>query len=551
MNWKLILIYILIIIPYIGQSQGYRIEDYQIDLTIAEDGQVDVHEIITVFFKEERRGIMRDIPNRIRYEKESRKVTLSNVEVKDQPYKILNESGKKVIRIGDAEIYLTGRKVYDIRYTLSNFLLYNDHNIEFQYNLISDWDTSIENLSYTIALPTNLDLSANDYRVVRGADGTQNYDTTYSKEYRRIMGKSLKPIAAKENVTAFINLPVDYIDKPPPPVPLYKKDKWWAVPLSLLLGIILYFRSLRSGNSNVLESRIAHFPPQDFSPAMVGAYYDNKVHTEDIISLLPYWANLGYIKILKGVEDLFFKKLKPLDNSFPDYQKNLFDNIFSQDNIVMLEDLNEKMYGHVYKSKSLISKELLGRNLYDDKEYKVFHNGLSAMIGVLVMIAGIMSIVIKGLVLTGIIGIIAGVTLIVIHFVKPKKSEKGMRIQSQLEGLKSFLQSGTDNNIEDVLRRHPDYFEKIYPYAIAFGIDKTWIDKMKDFNVGTPQWYAYETSSANQVSPSYSDFSKDFNVQKIKSVFTSAPASSSGSGSSGGGFSGSAGGGFGGGGSSW
>jgi len=94
----------------------------------------------------------------------------------------------------------------------------------------------------------------------------------------------------------------------------------------------------------------------------------------------------------------------------------------------------------------------------------------------------------------------------------------------------------------------------MYPYAIAFGIDKTWLQNMKSHDLAAPYWYTYDNSHSSSSRPTYNDFSKDFDVPEIKSVFTSYPASasgSSGSGGSSGGFSGGAGGGFGGGGGSW
>lgn len=96
-------------------------------------------------------------------------------------------------------------------------------------------------------------------------------------------------------------------------------------------------------------------------------------------------------------------------------------------------------------------------------------------------------------------------------------------------------------------QQYPEYFERLFPYAVAFGLEKSWMDRMETYDIDPPYWYGYHENSNSR--PVMGDFSQSFDVQEIKSVFTSYPQSTS---SSSGGFSGgSAGGGYGGGGSSW
>src|SRR5690606_4162418 len=85
-------------------------------------------------------------------------------------------------------------------------------------------------------------------------------------------------------------------------------------------------------------------------------------------------------------------------------------------------------------------------------------------------------------------------------------------------------------------------FEKLLPYAIAFGVEKVWAERFKDLNLKQPEWYVSSTHTGFNTAAFTS------NLNSSLSSFNSAanpPASSSGfsSGSGGGGSSGGGGGG--------
>ncbi|MBT8189937.1 MAG: DUF2207 domain-containing protein, partial [Bacteroidia bacterium] len=305
------------------KSQAYTIQNYDVNVSINKDGSIDINEIIDLTFEEERRGIKRDVPKKIEINGIKKRTHLSNVSVKDKEYKVLSEGNDNIIRIGNKDKFLTGPQRYELSYTVSNTLIFEEDHIAFQYNVINGWDTTIDHVSYTIELPEEIDIRYNNYVVVTGQTGGNERNASITRDGVNIFGESVKPLSPEENITVAIKLPVDYIAKPPPPVPLYKKDKTWLIPLAFIAWFIGFFR--RRSKIEIGEISDVHFPPDGFSPAEVGAYYDNKVNTQDIISLLPYWANKGIIKILGSEDpemndDLFFSKIKELPHNTPEYE---------------------------------------------------------------------------------------------------------------------------------------------------------------------------------------------------------------------------------------
>ncbi len=535
-------------------SQGYIINDYDVQVELSKDGYFDVHEVITVTFSEKRRGIMRNIPKKIKVDGQTQRIKLSNVNVKDYEYKLINEGDDRIIRIGNKSTYITGTHSYDISYRVYNAMLFADDHTAFQYNLISDWDTAVENLSYTVTLPDYVDLSDDDYLIMTGDRGEMQKHVSLKRVGNKFIGRSLLPIEPQENVTIAIKLPVSYIDRPPAPVPFYKKDKLWFLPLGLLFLLINFFKKSRQNTTNIhtgASIQEEHFPPSEFSPAMVGAYYDNKVNTEDVIALLPYWAEKGYIKILKGDDELYFNKLMELDRDAPEYQRLIFDNLFLSDDTIILSELKEKMYMHLHKAKGLLHKELLEKNLYDEDYLSIFKSYWWLAIGIILFASAFFVALAFQLVITAVGLFILSIATFVMYAKEPKKSDLGIRVHNHLKGFKQFLENSPQETTQRLLDEHPKYFEHIYPYAIALGIDKTWLKKMNTYNINAPYWYGYYGTQYGNASPSFSDFSKDFDIPEITSVFTSAPAATTGTGSGGGFSGGGAGGGFGGGGSSW
>lgn len=93
-------------------------------------------------------------------------------------------------------------------------------------------------------------------------------------------------------------------------------------------------------------------------------------------------------------------------------------------------------------------------------------------------------------------------------------------------------------------------FEKLLPYAVAFGVEKIWAKRFADIDMKQPEWYegysGYSYSSTNFVR------SLDSSFDRVNKAATPVSSTSSSSGFSSG-FSGgsSGGGGGGGGGGSW
>ncbi len=123
-----------------------------------------------------------------------------------------------------------------------------------------------------------------------------------------------------------------------------------------------------------------------------------------------------------------------------------------------------------------------------------------------------------------------------------------VQMAGRLLGFKEFIKTAEKSRLEALQNDDPQYFYKILPYAMVFGLTNKWTKLFKDIEVKQPEWYKTAT-------PLYgNDFlshmtSNLFSSTKSAISTVSHDSSSSSSGGGGGGFSG--GGGGGGGGGSW
>jgi uncharacterized membrane protein len=123
-----------------------------------------------------------------------------------------------------------------------------------------------------------------------------------------------------------------------------------------------------------------------------------------------------------------------------------------------------------------------------------------------------------------------------------------VQMAGRLLGFKEFIKTAEKSRLEALQHDDPEYFYKILPYAMVFGLGNKWVKLFKGIEVKQPDWYKTVTPldgyalTSHMASNLFSSTNHAINT-------VSHDSSSKGSSGGGGGFSG--GGGGGGGGGSW
>ena len=140
--------------------------------------------------------------------------------------------------------------------------------------------------------------------------------------------------------------------------------------------------------------------------------------------------------------------------------------------------------------------------------------------------------------------IFSGVIIAIFAPFMPRKTYLGSREKELWIGFKKYL---SDLDKFDMLNKAEEYFANFLPYAIAFGVEKKWIERFEGLNIKPPSYYhsSFVSSSGTSSSLSTSGISIaslsgsiSAAVSTMASTLSSAPSSSgssSGGGSGGGG----------------
>ena len=290
----------------------YYIESYNVDINVSSDNSYNIKETIVAYFNKEKHGIIRNIPTRNTVTRtdgstNTNRAKITNVNVNEK-YSLSRGADEVKLKIGDAGTVLTGRHTYQISYTynIGNDKLKDAD--EFYLNLIGNqWDTNINKLTFTITMPKDFD--TNKIGFSAGKYGTSGIPKdgyfNYSVKNNVITGTYNKTLPPNNGFTVRITLPDGYFEKQKLKITIFD---FIAICLPIILGIIAFSQWEKYGKDEKIVETIEFNPPDNMNSLDVAYAYKGKANSNDVVSLLIYLANKGYIKI--KVEETGSKLLK-------------------------------------------------------------------------------------------------------------------------------------------------------------------------------------------------------------------------------------------------
>ena len=122
-----------------------------------------------------------------------------------------------------------------------------------------------------------------------------------------------------------------------------------------LIGLIVFV--VLNRRKRIIEV-VEFSAPEGMTPADAGYVIDKTIDDRDISALLVYWAAKKYLEIdEKEDKNVLLKKLKDADEKMKDYEKILFNAIFSRGTEVNVKDLPKILQPSAVNISSLIKKE--------------------------------------------------------------------------------------------------------------------------------------------------------------------------------------------------
>ncbi len=559
--------FVLFILLFPSIAHAWEIQSFNTKVIVREDSTAFISETIVVDFQgEQRHGIFRDIPLHYvdrfgqHYKMRLRVLGVSNEAAQPWSYTLESPGGGYLrIRIGDADVTLSGIQTYQIFYEVQRGAVrfFPDHD-ECYWNMTgNEWAVPIHHAHGEIDLPKNLSSKPRVAAYV-GSFGAKTPLESIQVDQNIVVFDVPYILSTYEGLTAAVAWDKGIVREPG----RLQNIKWWiednwiyGIPIFILFGIILLWR-VKGRDPEINQSTMVEYaPPQGLTPAEVGTLIDEKVDMRDITATVIDLAVRGYLRIESFEKNNYMlTSLKPweVDSDLKLHEKKILAGIFEVPlAAVTLAALDQVFYQYLDGVRSSLYNGLVKDGYFDSSPQTVrtsyFFVGILVGIGIFITLNALNSQLQMPAANFFIPSILSGLILMVAGRFMPRRTFKGAKLLAETKGFLEFLRRTDQDKIKRM--NDPSLFERCLPYAMAFGVAAQWARAFEGIYTQPPQWYVGQW---NDFSPMGFSHDLDRATSTMSQTFVTQPRSSSSSGfgsGGGGGFSG--GGGGGGGGGAW
>jgi hypothetical protein len=280
-----------------------------------------------------------------------------------------------------------------------------------------------------------------------------------------------------------------------------------ALGLFLLVGglvgvYLLWAFAGKDPSVGVVPSYLSE-PPSGLPPGLVGTLVDEKADLQDIIATLVDLAKRGAIDMeerkktafgLIASSEFVFHRRIDFTGQVLKYETLLISEMFGAADEVALSDLKNRFYSSVPRLQSALYDEAVKEGLFPTSPkavrswYIAFGVvGLVLAVGASFCAASLWGAVVDTLLCPfAALGLVS-LSLMVISGAMPTKTRKGAEESIKWNAFKEYLQR-IEKYVD--LKSATDQFDRFLPFAIAFGLERTWIGKFARIDTApVPGWY--------------------------------------------------------------
>ncbi len=271
---------------------------------------------------------------------------------------------------------------------------------------------------------------------------------------------------------------------------------------TLLIYLVWYTRG-RDPDVGPVPEYVSE-PPDDLPAGVLGALIDEKVDMRDVVASILDMARRGYLiieeverpSLIGSAKDFVFRRTDKAWDDLRPYERAIMRAIFPRDNKHerKLSALRNKFYRHLPKIKDKLYDELVKRDFFKQRPDKV--RARWKWLGIVVIAPGVIGLWFLGPLLSDITPallcfpgalIVAGASLLIVGRAMPAKTRKGAEAAAYWRAFKAYLQR--IDKLAD-LKQAGELFDRYLPYAVAFGMNRSWIHKFARMeDVPAPGWY--------------------------------------------------------------
>ncbi len=269
------------------------------------------------------------------------------------------------------------------------------------------------------------------------------------------------------------------------------------------LAVVLWYTRGRDPNVGLIADYLNE-PPAGITPGVAGTLVDEQADLRDVIATLVDLARRGIVVmeeqgkpnragLLTG-RDWVFSRGPEFGSALAPHEQKLIEALgLTQKDSVSLSAMRNRFYTKIPGINDALYSQLVAGGYYQRRPDQVrgAYASLASTLMVLTFVVGCLALtVLVDLADTAIllpIGLaVTTLAFLIVSGQMPVRTRKGAEARMRLEAFKRYLQ-----NIEKYtnVQAATEQFEKYLPYAIAFGLDRTWISKFAAVDTPAPTWY--------------------------------------------------------------
>ncbi len=407
-------------------------------------------------------------------------------------------------------------RTYDLSYTVDGAVRIYETGDKLQWLAISgERDFPIENATVTVTLPEGASIITNPDSAGVRVDWVQNNNG------RTVTYTATRPMAGSE----FIDIGVEFTHGVVPAVkPSWQErvdqEQFYTLNvrpwLNLLIGVVailgavggpilaylLWYMRGRDPEIGPVPEYVSE-PPEELPAGLLGSLIDEQADMNDVVATIIDLARKGYLAIEETQErgffglsstDHIFRRLKSVDEALAPYERQVMRGLFGKSrDSRKLSDLRNKFYKQLPKIQETLYESLEREGYFKRRPDKVRNAYRGIGVGVIVLaflslfVAAPLAVYAGAFFCLPVALGIAGLSVLIAGGAMPVKTLKGSEASARWLAFKKYL---LEIERHQDLKEAAQLFDRYLPYAIAFGMKNSWVNKFSRLTEApAPGWY--------------------------------------------------------------
>ncbi len=266
----------------------------------------------------------------------------SDFAVTGAPYEVYTEDLNYIVKVGDPNKTVTGIQKYTISYVCEVGADFSDALDILYWNIVGSFmDTQINNISFEVVLPHAIE-KGSEAKLYQGGYGSPRYLTLKTEDGVSFKYENKNGLGSYNGLTLYLELPDGYYTDVSTPgiLPAFLLI---AVGIGTVLLCVFLYRKF--GVDRTVLPTVEFEAPEGVDSAAAGYILDGSADAKDIVSLIFWFADHGYLTVEDAGADTFIlHKKKELPDDAPRYLNSVFAGFFDGRDSVSTQDLNLHFY---------------------------------------------------------------------------------------------------------------------------------------------------------------------------------------------------------------